>query len=442
MQNTFIALRPSPRVWSALALVAATSCGQPGGANDGEKTAAPSASGGSATALAATPAPSPSASPESDDNLAPLPTEKFTGGAQAFADAKAALLSTYYEGGISEDDLYRAAVQGMLEHIEPRMRKWNKLMTPTEVSEIKTDLKGELVGIGVVIKFDADSGYTTVNGIIPGSPAERAGLVQGDTLVSVNGKLYKGRSLRDVVAEIRGKAGASVTLSVLRGDKLMPLTITREVVNYDSATSMVLPDGTGYLHIGRFSEKTAAAVKASLDDLAKKNARALIVDLRGNQGGSFDEAVATAGLLLPPGTPVVSLQKRGEKASPIVAKGQGALATVPLSVLVDGATASGAELLTAALQEGRGAKVVGAKTLGKWSVQTIDDLPNGYAMKFTVGLFHSPSGRSFEGVGLEPDVPVSMEAKAVERAQDIADPAKRVAADAQLRTAVSLVHPL
>jgi carboxyl-terminal processing protease len=405
-------------------------------------------------------APSPAASTtgksgEEDWETESAPREKFEGGAKAFAHVKDALLKGYFSGAspassaaaaadanaLTEDDLYRAAVRGMLEHVDPKMRKWNKLLSPSDLAEMRRDLKGELVGVGVQIKFDQDTGYTDVLGLVPGSPAEKAGIVAGDLIVSVNGKLYKGSALMDVVRDIRGKAGEKVTLTVLRGDKLVSITVTREVLSYDAVSSFITSDGIGYVRIRGFNEKTVPMLKGALTDLGNKGAKALVLDLRDNQGGLFDAAVSSADLLLPQGTGIVTLKKRGQKDETFAAKGSPLLSTLPMAVLVDGQTSSGAELLTAALQEGRHATVVGVRTFGKWTLQSVDDeLGNGYAAKYTIGVFQSPSGRSFQGVGLTPDVEVTMDEKAAHKAMEITDPEKRLAADAQLRTAATMIR--
>lgn len=375
-------------------------------------------------------------SDEDDDDV---PAEKFEGGERAFAKVRETLLQNYYADGIREDDLYRAATAGMLQKVEPRMKKWNQLLSPRELAEMRNDLRGEVVGVGVVIEFEDRSGYADVLATIPGSPSEKAGLVTGDKIVTVNGKLYRGMSLKDVVADIRGKAGESVELTVLRGDKLIRVPIRRERVTYDQPSGMDL-DGVGYLRIPSFTDKTPAAVRATLETLAKASAKALVVDLRECPGGSFERAVETADLLFAPGTPLVTLKRRGKAEETVVTKGTPVLGAVPVAVLVGHETASGCEILASALQEGRHALLVGQKTLGKWSVQSLDELPNGYAFKYTVSLFKTPSGRSFEGVGLAPDVEVAMDRSAVSRASGVTKPEERLAKDVQLRTARGLLQ--
>lgn len=401
-----------------------------------------SSSGEPATsALPATPAAAAaSAAPHAKEEAAePLPSDKFGSGAKAFAEVREALLKNYYATGVSEDDLYRAAAAGMLQKFDPQMTKYNQLLTPHEVAEIRNDLKGEIVGIGVRIEFDAKSGYADVLGTIPGSPSEKAGLVSGDKIVSVNGRLYKGKQFIDVVSDIRGKAGDPITITVLHADKLTNVRIVRERISFDAAESFVMPEKVGYVRIPSFTSKTPETVKGQLDALEKAGVHALVVDLRHSPGGSFEHAIETAELFVPNGSPIVTLKKRDKKDETRVAKGTPILGTVPVAVLVDGETASGAEFLAGALQESRHAKLIGAKTHGKWSVQSLDDLSNGWAFKYTVGVFTTPSGKTYEGVGITPDLEISMPEDGFMRAMST-KAEERVNVDAQLRTARELVR--
>jgi carboxyl-terminal processing protease len=182
-------------------------------------------------------------------------------------------------------------------------------------------------------------------------------------------------------------------------------------------------------------------VKAALAGLEKGGAmKALVVDLRSNHGGSFDDAVATAGLFLAKGAPIVTVAKRKEKPLTYTAKEDAIAPGLPLAVLVNGATSSGAEFVAAALGEGRHATLVGTRTFGKWSVQTLEELPNGYAMKYTVSLFRTPSGKGFDGVGLTPDVEVTMDEQEFEHEPANSSGADLLAMDSQLRTAATLLR--
>jgi carboxyl-terminal processing protease len=391
-------------------------------------------------AVAATPSAAPSASnmPSDEEDYA-VPSAPFTDAQRNFDEVKKTLLSGYYDPSITEEALYRAAVAGMLERVDPAMRKWNKLLSPDDLAELQRDLQGEIVGVGVKISFDPATGYVDVLGAIPGSPAEKAGLAAPDKIVTVDGKLYKGLTLRDVVYDIRGKAGDTVKLSVLRGDKLVVVPVVREKVVYDTVTELVVDGDVGYVRIPAFNARTPDGLAAVLSDLVSKKVRGAVVDLRGCPGGSFDDAVAAASEMLPAGAVVANLKKRAT-TEVVTSKRAPVMTGIPLAVLVDHASSSSAELVAAALQEGDHAVLVGQRTYGKWTVQMIDDLPNGYAMKYTSGLFQSPSGRSFQGVGLPPDVEVDMPAPAVEAAEAITDPGKRLEADTQLKTAISLLR--
>jgi len=443
---------------AALSASAAASCGEPadpasGDAGAGSVARASAELGGRAPLPAAPSANGTGTSASGvganasggDDRVA---SARFGDGARAFATVREALLGGYYAEGITEDDVYRAATAGMLEKLEPRMKKWNRLLAPSEVAEMKNDLRGEVVGIGIHVSFDVASGYADVLAAFPGSPSEKAGVLPGDKIVTVDGKLYKGMRLEDVVSDIRGKAGESVKLRLLRGGDLVDLVVVRERIAYDTASHAVFsghpgpgggPGGLGYVRIPSFTEKTPGQVKDALAELGRRGVSALVVDLRQNPGGSFDRAVETADLFLPRGTGIVSLKKKGKPDERFLAKGSGVLLSLPLAVLVGESTGSGAELLAAALQEGRHARLVGEHTLGKWTVQSLDDLPNGYAYKYTVGLFASPSGRSFEGTGIAPDVEVSLAEKDVARANATPNPEARLAIDAQLRTAQEIL---
>jgi carboxyl-terminal processing protease len=307
------------------------------------------------------------------------------------------------------------------------------------VAQMRADLRGEIVGVGVAIRFETETGHTIVTEVLPGTPAEKGGLLADDRIVNINGRTFKGQTSMDVIRAIRGPAGEPVKLTVLRNDELIKFELVRATVTYSPVRSMLLPDGIGYVLIHGFSAQTVPALKSALAELGEKKVRGLVFDLRDNQGGAFDETVATANLLLPEGTGIVRLKKRDQPEELMSSKGPAQLAGLPLVVLIDGRTSSGAELLAAALVEGRGAQLVGGRTLGKWSVQKLWDLSNGYALKYTVGLFETPSGQRYDGVGLAPDVEVAMEKAQIDRAQGVREPVRRLEIDGQLRAAVKLL---
>jgi carboxyl-terminal processing protease len=427
----------SPRAPVAATLAAAlalASCSQSGGGSSPSTSTV-------VTTAAAPAAPASSAAPAAmAEEPFTVQSEKFGDPEKAFAAAKEVLLTKYYAAGLTEEDVYRAAVRGMIEDVDARMHKWNRLLSPSELAEVQTDLSGEIVGIGVTVKFDAATGHIEVLAIVPGAPAEKAGLMANDTIVSVDSKTFKGKTESDAVHGLRGKAGDPVTLSVLREDKLLPFTIVRAPVPFQEVKHQVI-DGVGELHVGMFTAKTVPAVRAALEDFSAAHVRAIVLDLRGNHGGSFDDAVRVAELFVPSGAPIVMLERREGKEETISSKGTPPMPTTPLVVLVNQETSSSGELLAGAISEDLHARIVGTRTFGKWTVQGIDELGNGYAVKYTTALFHTPSGKSYEGVGLTPDVEVDADRAQVERASFITDPAARLAADVQLRTALALTKP-
>jgi carboxyl-terminal processing protease len=419
------------------ALVVLTACSQASPSAPALATSSPSGGGIAQAAVAPAAAPvAPAAAPAHPQPAAP--PAPFPSPARNFEAARKALLAGYYRDSLTEEDLYRAAVAGMLERADPAMHAWNELLGPSELAELRLDLKAELVGIGVRIELDSATGAIDVKGTLPGSPAERAGVAPPDKIVTVDGKLYKGLTLRDVVADIRGKAGATVTLRILRGAELVDVPVVREKVAYDAVEGLVVAGDVGYVRIPGFNQKTPESLRVALAGLGAKGVRGLVVDVRANPGGSFDDSVEAAGELVPAGARVGSVSKRGEVA-PLEAKTTPMLLDLPVAVLIDHDTASSAELLAASLQELRHGTLVGKATRGKWSVQRLEELPNGYAIKFTVGIFMSPSGKSYDGVGIQPDVVVDAPADAVQRALADANPQTRLAGDVQLRTAVAIL---
>lgn len=408
------------------------------------------ASAATAATAAATAAATPAATMEpATGKLEPMRPSNvpFTGGEKSFQVVKDLLRTQYYRAGLSEDDLYKAAVAGMLQQLEPQMGAWNKLLTPEEMNELHADMKGEMVGIGVEIRFDEESGISDVLSVIPGSPAEHGGIRAGDKILTVAGKFYKGKTLRDVVFDLRGQAGEQVKLTTLRGADVLTFQIRREHVVYDFVKTMLLPGDVGYVFIRQFADNTPASVQSALQELAAKSVRAIVIDLRGNQGGLFDKAVATAELFLKKGTPIVKVRNRGGEETRIVSNQSGATPALPLALLVDGETASSGELLAGALREGIGAQIIGQKTFGKGSIQRLEELPNHYGVKYTASAFFLPSGAAVEGQGLVPDVDVALPVTAQSsadrertRVQHIMNVTERLQADVQLRAAVNILH--
>lgn len=261
----------------------------------------------------------------------------------------------------------------------------------------------------------------------------------GDVVLSVDGASFKGKQVRDIVYAIRGKANEKVTLGVLRDAALLNKTIERQRLKVEAVTYEALPGDVAVISIRTFNETTPQAAREALAAATKAGAKGLIIDLRDDEGGLLEKALETAKLFLPRGKVITRILHRGNKEESIVCDADPVFAPVPTVVLVNGHTRSSAELLAAAFREGLKAPLIGARTGGKWSVQSLKELPNKYVLKYTLALFRAPDGKSYEGEGLSPDIEVTQDEQAMSRAQRLKSTADRLAVDTQLRAAASFL---
>lgn len=360
---------------------------------------------------------------------------RFTHAEKNFERVKHMLLERYYKTGISEDDLYAAATQGMLNYVDPEMSQWNKLITPSEYKTMHDDMSGKTTGIGIEVSFEPESGVVDVKSVIAGGPGEHAGLQKGDKILAINGVTYRNKTLGDVVAAIRGAEGSSVELAVLRDASVMTKKLTRKTIAWDAVTQRILPKAVGYVRIRQFTETTPQLLEKALIDLSQKKMARLVVDLRGNEGGLLDSAIACADAFLPKNALIVEAHLRGNQQKEYRAQREALMPHVPLAVLINKETKSGAEILAAALKFDAGATVVGEASFGKWSAQTVEKLPNDYAVKFTVMSFVAPNKQNFSGKGVSPDIPVALSADDWRRAQNT----DKIEDDAQLTAALNIL---
>ena len=335
------------------------------------------------------------------------PKSRFTDAKKNFEKVKKQLLKNYYQKDLKEEDLYLAATKGMLNFLNTNDKKWNKLLSPKEWEEMQVEISGKVSGIGIVMQFDSKTGIANISDVLKNSPSAKAGVQPGDQVVTVDGKLYKGKQFRDLVHDIRGPSGKKVTLGLLRGGKIIQRPISRGKISWEPVNHHFV-DHNGkkiaLLGITYFTEMTAKLVKKALLDINKSKAKALIIDLRGNSGGLFDQAVATLELFIDKGATIARTSESRSSEVSIKAKTKPQFSKIPILVLVNNYTASGAELFAASLKENLTAKIAGSSTMGKWNMQTVETLSNKYAIKYTIKAFHSPKGRSFTGKGLSPDV--------------------------------------
>lgn len=299
---------------------------------------------------------------------------------------------------VPRSDLEHAAVQGMLKALGDQ---WSAYYAPTDFAHFQQVLSGAYTGVGVWVRRTS-AGALRVTSLEPDSPAARAGLQPGDRLVAVAGTPVGGRSVAEVVSGLRGRPGTDVTVEVRRASTTFTTVLRRTTITDDDVTATMLSPGIEMLRISAFTRGVGRWVRSQVRLAQQRHVQGLVLDLREDPGGLLDEAVETASAFLSHGK-VVSYVQRGSKPKVLNALGSGDT-TTPLVVLVDGGTASAAEIVAGALQDRGRAVVVGSQTFGKGSVQAPSQLSDGSAIELTVGHYFTPSGRSLDGVGITPDV--------------------------------------
>lgn len=369
--------------------------------------------------------------------------EVFTQAENTFKNVMETLLSKYIDKNLTKEELYMAATQGMLNSLNKDNKEWNKLLSPNEYKNLQIDLSGKVTGIGAEMKFDEQTGYATILRTITNSAAEKAGIKVDDQILSVNGEKFKGRTFPELVAAIRGEVGKTVELKVLREDKIVNFNINREVVPWSTISLEKLDRDTGFLTIGFFNEDTPAKVQDKISEINKANYKNLIVDLRDNSGGAFDPALKTTELFLSKGAVMLKTLDRSGKTEEYKSTKGMLNNSIKIFVLVDKNTSSSAEFFTSALKENRQAKIIGEKTFGKWTAQMVETLPNQYAIKYTVKQFLTPEGKSFQDIGLKPDIEVPLTSKSTVREIKLKySIGKRAEFDSQLKVAIELTKNL
>ena len=285
--------------------------------------------------------------------------------------------------------------------------KWANYLTPAQYAGFEQTLDGRFSGVGLWLRQGA--GDLAVSQVQTQSPASEAGVRAGAVLVSVGGKSTSTMSVAAAAAALRGAAGTRVAV-VLRADgATRTLSLVRRALPSDDVTVDKLTARVGRITIGAFTRGVGLQVRDGLAELRSEHVSGVVLDLRDNPGGLLDEAVEAASALLPAGTPVVSYQSKN--GAPVVLRASGNPDTVtPIAVLVDGATASAAEILAGALQDDQRAVLVGSRTFGKGTVQQPMPLADGSAIELTIASYRLPSGRTLDGVGLAPDIEVPVSA--------------------------------
>ncbi|MDH5736608.1 MAG: S41 family peptidase, partial [Gammaproteobacteria bacterium] len=280
-------------------------------------------------------------------------------------------------------------------------------LDPEEYKELKIGTTGQFGGLGIQVGME--DGFVKVISPIDDTPAFRAGIKAGDLIIRLDEKPVKGMTLNDAVNLMRGKPGSEITLTIIRGDSNNPLTfkIKRDIIKVKSVKSRMLEKDYGYVRISTFQSRTASHLKEAIESLSKENKnslKGLILDLRNNPGGVLNAAADVSDLFLNDGLIVYTKGRVQNSYFEFKAKSGDLLKDAPLVVLINGGSASASEIVAGALQDQKRAVIMGSKSFGKGSVQTIQELRNGGAVKFTTARYFTPSGRSIQADGIEPDI--------------------------------------
>jgi len=326
---------------------------------------------------------------------------------ELFSYALATVQSEYAEEPTAKDLIY-GALKGMLTSLDPH----SQFLDPDDHKELKTETQGKFGGLGIEISIR--DGLLTVITPLDDSPAWKAGVKAGDKIVKIEDELTKDMDLNEAVKKLRGKPGTEVKITVLREDefKIHEFKIIRDIIHIQDIKDItVLEDNIGYVRLAEFREETDKELRKALYDLKSKGIDSLILDLRNDPGGLLNVAIDVAEEFLPSGKTIVSTKGRHPSQNIIsVSKNTNAdFLDWTMVVLINEGSASGSEIVAGALQDNKRAVILGTKSFGKGSVQSVIPLPDGSGLRLTTSKYFTPSGKSIHGTGIQPDIIVKRE---------------------------------
>jgi len=315
-----------------------------------------------------------------------------------------------YVNPVDDHQLLQAAIRGMVSSLDP----YSAYLDGDEYDEVKISSSGQYSGVGIEVSMEDDQ--VVVVSPFEGSPAAAAGIRTGDVIATIDGIPVNTTTLTDTIGRMRGKEGTVVKIGILREGNAEPLqfTLKRSRVELRSVRSEVLEPGMGYVRISQFSETTGDDLNAALKELRKRNAaplKGLVLDLRNNPGGVLEAAVSVSDTFLDSGVIVTAKGRTPESKFEMDATPGDALYGAPIVVLINGGSASAAEIVAGALKDNHRAKLMGRTTFGKGSVQTVIPLSGDRAIKLTTSLYYTPSGISINHRGIAPDIELPRDPK-------------------------------
>jgi len=335
---------------------------------------------------------------------------------EIFSEGLAVIEKKYVEDKPPQDLIY-GAMEGVLASLD----SYSQFLTPDDYKNLIVETEGKFGGLGIEITIR--DGLLTIISPIEDTPAWRAGIQPGDIIVKIDGESTKSITLNEAVKKLRGEPDTKVIVTILREEdrRVKDVTIVRGIIKIqDIKRALVLEDNIGYIKIAEFRETTSRDLSKALIRLKKNNFEALIIDVRNNPGGLLNSAIEVVSKFLEDGKVVVSTKSRSEKERVYKSKSFGRkYLDMPMVVLINKGSASGSEILAAALRENNRAILLGETTFGKGSVQTIIPLSDGAALRLTTSKYYTPNGRSIHETGIEPDVMVSNKEVVKEKKEDI-----------------------
>lgn len=358
--------------------------------------------------------------------LLPTPFSKSTSPAQLnFSELNSlySVLKSKYDGDIDTEKLIDGAKHGMVDALgDPYTTYFNA----EEAKAFDSDLNGTFEGIGA--ELGKTSGQLAIMSVIADSPAQKAGLEKNDIILKVNDEDTSAMTVGGAVTKIRGDKGTSVKLTILRGETTKEYSITRDTITSESVSTELLEGNIGYMRISRFGDDTANLAKKAAESFKSQGVTKIILDLRGNGGGLLTAAQSVASLWLN-NKVIVSERTGGTTTDTLRSTGSAVLEGVTTVVLVDGDSASASEIVAGALKDNSAATLLGEKTFGKGSVQTIEDLTSGGQLKVTIAKWYTPNGVNINKEGIQPDKEVK-----------ISDDDARAGKDTQKNAAIDLLR--
>ncbi|HEY9147472.1 MAG TPA: S41 family peptidase [Gammaproteobacteria bacterium] len=329
-----------------------------------------------------------------------LPLDELRGLSEVFGRVKAD-----YVEEVGDRELIEGAIRGMLAGLDPHSAYLDK----DEFKDLQEGTSGKFGGLGIEVTME--DGFVKVVAPIDDTPALRAGIMAGDLVIRLDDTPVKGMSLNDAVKMMRGEPGTDITLTIVREGTQKPLviTITRAIIKVKSVKSRMLDEGFGYVRITNFQTSTGEDLHKAISELKKESKNGLngmVLDLRNNPGGVLGAAVSVSDAFLRKGKVVYTEGRAKDAELDFNATPDDVLNGVPLVVLINGGSASASEIVAGALQDHKRAIIMGTRSFGKGSVQTIFPMSNNSAVKITTARYYTPSGRSIQAEGIEPDIKV------------------------------------